>query len=54
MVAFTQSSFTAVENTGSLSAVLQLIGGTFSTQLSIAVTPSQQTLVSAEGNIQCG
>ena len=35
--------------------VLQLIGGTFSTQLSIGVTPSQQTLVSAEGgNIQCG
>ena len=52
MVAFTQSSFTAVENTGSLNAVLQLIGGTFSTQLSIAVTPSQQTPVSAEGNLQ--
>ena len=52
MVAFTQSSFTAVD-TGSLNAVLQLIGGTFSTQFSIAVTPSEQTPVSAEGNIQC-
>ena len=53
MVAFTQSSFTGVENAGSLNAVLRLIGGTFSTQLSIAVSSSQQTPVSAEGNMQC-
>ena len=53
MVAFTQSSFTGVESTGSLNASLELIGGTFSTQLSVAVTPSQQTPVSAEGSLQC-
>ena len=53
MVAFMQSSFAGVESAGSLNASLELIGGTFSTQLSIAVTPSQQTPVSAEGSLQC-
>ena len=52
MVAFTQSSFAGVESTESLNASLELIGGTFSTQLSVAVTPSQQTPVSAEGSLQ--
>ena len=53
MVEFTQSSFSGVENTGFLDVALQLTGGTSSTPFSVTVTPSEQTPVSAEGNIVC-
>ena len=51
MVEFTQSSFSGVENTGFLDVALQLTGGTSSTPFSVTVTPSEQSPVSAEGNI---
>ena len=53
MVEFAQSSFSAEENTPSLDVILQLTGGTSSTPFSVTVTPSEQSPVSAEGNIVC-
>ena len=53
MVEFTQSSFSAEENTPSLDVVLQLTGGTSSSPFDVTVTPSEQSPVSAEGNIVC-
>ena len=50
MVAFTQTSFSGMENAVFLDVALQLIGGTSSTPFDVTVTPSEQSPVSAEGN----
>ena len=53
MVEFTQSSFSAMENALFLDVELQLTGGTSSTPFDVTVTPSEQSPISAEGNIVC-
>ena len=49
-VRFTQSSYSAMENTGSLDVELELVGGTSASSFNVFVTPSEQSPVSAEGN----
>ena len=50
---FTQSSFSAMEDMPFVDVELQLTGGTSSTPFDVTVTPSEQSPVSAEGNIVC-
>ena len=49
-VRFTQSSYNAMENTGSLDVELELVGGTSASSFNVFVTPSEQSPISAEGN----
>ena len=53
-VRFTQSSYSAMENTGFTDVELELVGGTSADPFNVFVIPSEQSPVSAEGNnIMC-
>ena len=49
MVGFSQSTFTGLETSGSILVTLSLGGGTSATPISVIVTPSDQSPVSAQG-----
>ena len=52
-VIFTQSQFTGSEATRFVQVNLELDGGSSASPFSVTVTPSEQSPVSAEGNIVC-
>ena len=49
MVEFTQATFTSSESSGTLPVSLSLRGGTSASDISVIVTPSDQSPVSAQG-----
>ena len=49
MVEFTQATFTSSESSGTLPVSLLLRGGTSASDISVIVTPSDQSPVSAQG-----
>ena len=52
-VRFTQNVFTGSEATGFVVVNLELVGGSSASPFDVTVTPSEQSPVSAEGNIVC-
>lgn len=48
-IEFTQSAFTGNESSGVIPVILVLRGGTSSSDISVTVTPSDQSPLSAEG-----
>ena len=52
-VRFSQSRFTGSEATGFVLVNLELVGGRSANAFDVTVTPSEQSSVSAEGNIVC-
>ena len=52
-VIFTQDQFTGSEATGFVLVNLELTGGSSVSPFDVTVTPSEQSPVSAEGNIVC-
>ena len=50
MVRFFQDTFTGSETSGFVTVILQLIGGTSTSDIIVTVTPSD---VTAEGKIRC-
>ena len=52
-VRFTQNQFTGSEATGFVLVNLELVGGRSASPFDVTVTPSEQSSVSAEGNIVC-
>ena len=49
MVEFSQSSYTSSESSGNIPVTLSLKGGTSDIVITVTVTPSNQSSVSAEG-----
>ena len=52
-VQFSQARFNGTENSGFLVVNLELVGGSSASPFDVTVTPSEQSSVSAEGNIVC-
>ena len=52
-VRFTQNRFSGSEAMGFVQVNLELTGGSSASPFSVTVTPSEQSPVSAEGNIVC-
>ena len=50
---FTQDQFTESEATGFVTVNVELTGGSSAIPFNVTVTPSEQSPVSAEGNIVC-
>ena len=49
-VRFAQTKYNGLETTGFVMVALELIGGTSADTFNVTVTPSEQSLMSAEGN----
>ena len=52
-VTFSQTSYTGLEQSGVVSVTLLLEGGISSSDISVTVTPSDQSPVSAQGKKYC-
>ena len=52
-VRFAQEQYTGSEAVGFMIVTLEIAGGISSNPFSVTVTPSEQSPVSAEGNIVC-